>query len=243
MFRSVPLLERDRAGVAAVVGALRGHVEHVLDAVDLLLDRRGDRSARRPGAGARGSCSRLDRGRRDRRVLRDRQRRHRQPPASVMNDRQHGGEDRPVDEEPGDHRQQSAVGRISGRRGSKVAERRADLDSPMTNHSSSVRHRRRSERASPYSGRRHRLGRLRVHLRPGSDPQEPIHDHPVAGLEDAVLDHPERAELRAQPDVPPFDLVAIVHDEDDTSGPGRCRSPSRERAGPVAACRSAAGRE
>ena len=34
-------LEGDRQRVGAVVGALRRHVEHVLDAVDLLLDRRG----------------------------------------------------------------------------------------------------------------------------------------------------------------------------------------------------------
>ena len=36
-------LERDRQVVAAVVGGLRAHVEHVLDADHLLLDRRGDR--------------------------------------------------------------------------------------------------------------------------------------------------------------------------------------------------------
>jgi hypothetical protein len=35
-------LEGDRQHHLAVVGALRRHVEHVLDAVDLLLDRRGD---------------------------------------------------------------------------------------------------------------------------------------------------------------------------------------------------------
>ena len=34
-------LEGDGQGVVAVVGALRGHVHHALDAVDLLLDRGG----------------------------------------------------------------------------------------------------------------------------------------------------------------------------------------------------------
>ncbi len=36
-------LERDAERHVAVARALRRHVEHVLDAIDLLLDRRGDR--------------------------------------------------------------------------------------------------------------------------------------------------------------------------------------------------------
>ena len=43
MSRLVPSLNVTVSDVGAVVGALRRHVEHVLDAVDLLLDRRGDR--------------------------------------------------------------------------------------------------------------------------------------------------------------------------------------------------------
>ena len=39
----------------AVAGRLRGHVEHVLDAVDLLLDRRRDRVGDDLGGGARDS--------------------------------------------------------------------------------------------------------------------------------------------------------------------------------------------
>ena len=46
------VLERDRQVVGAVVGAARGHVEHALDAVDLLLDRRGHRAGHVLGAGA-----------------------------------------------------------------------------------------------------------------------------------------------------------------------------------------------
>ena len=46
------VLEGDGQGVGAVVGALRGHVHHALDAVDLLLDRRGDGVGDDLGAGA-----------------------------------------------------------------------------------------------------------------------------------------------------------------------------------------------
>ena len=52
MFRSVPSCERDRQRVGAVVGALRRHVEHVLHAVDLLLDRRGHGVEHQLGVGA-----------------------------------------------------------------------------------------------------------------------------------------------------------------------------------------------
>ena len=46
-------VERDRERVGAVVAHLRRHVEHALHAVDLLLDRRGDRVGHDLGAGAR----------------------------------------------------------------------------------------------------------------------------------------------------------------------------------------------
>ncbi len=52
------VLERDGQVVRAVVGALRGHVEHALDAVDLLLDRRGDGLGDVAGAGPRDTCNR-----------------------------------------------------------------------------------------------------------------------------------------------------------------------------------------
>ena len=46
-------LERDRQLVRAVAGAGGGHVEHALDAVDLLLDRRRHRVGQHLGIGAR----------------------------------------------------------------------------------------------------------------------------------------------------------------------------------------------
>ena len=67
-------LERDGQLHVAVVGALAGHVEHVLHAVDLLLDRRGDGLGDGLGVGAGIAGGDGDRGRRDLRILRDRQR-------------------------------------------------------------------------------------------------------------------------------------------------------------------------
>ena len=53
VFRSVPRSKVTVRCVRAVVAHLRGHVEHALDAVDLLLDRRGDGVGHHLGAGAR----------------------------------------------------------------------------------------------------------------------------------------------------------------------------------------------
>src|SRR5262249_51669265 len=66
--------ERDRQVVAAIVRALRRHVEHVLDAVDLLLDRGRNRVADDGGAGTRIRARNLYSRRRDLGILRDRQR-------------------------------------------------------------------------------------------------------------------------------------------------------------------------
>ena len=91
--------ERDGERHLAVGRALRRHVEHVLDAVDLLLDRRRDRVrddlGRRPGV--RGLHH--DRRRHDLGVLRDRQRPVGQATQDERDDREDGSEDRPVDEE------------------------------------------------------------------------------------------------------------------------------------------------
>ena len=79
------VLEGHRQAVVAVVGGHRRHVHHVLDAVDLLLDRRGHRLGDHLGAGAGILAGHADRRRRDRRIHRDRQRpRARAPPASVI---------------------------------------------------------------------------------------------------------------------------------------------------------------
>jgi hypothetical protein len=92
--------EGDRQVVGAVVGALRGHVHHALDAVDLLLDRGGDGlgDILRAGAGIVGRH--LHRRRRYRRKLRQRQREDGNPAGQGDDDGQHRGEDRPIDEEP-----------------------------------------------------------------------------------------------------------------------------------------------
>jgi hypothetical protein len=66
-------IERDRERVAAVTRARRLHVDHVLDAVHLLLDRQSDGIHERAGAGARIGSRHLHRRRYDVRVLRDRQ--------------------------------------------------------------------------------------------------------------------------------------------------------------------------
>ena len=66
-------LEGDGERELAVAGRLRRHVEHVLDAVDLLLERRGDGVGDDLGRGAGIGGGDRDRRRRDLRILRDRQ--------------------------------------------------------------------------------------------------------------------------------------------------------------------------
>ncbi len=94
--------ERDRQSVSAVVGARRLHVDHVLDAVDLLLDRQGDGIDQRPGAGA-GVARRDLHGRRDDvGILRVRQPEERDEADQHDDQRDHVGEHRPLDEEARD---------------------------------------------------------------------------------------------------------------------------------------------
>ena len=66
-------LEGDGQAVGAVVGRLRGHVDHVLDAVDLLLDGGGHGLGDDLGAGTGVGAGDDDARRRDLRVLRERQ--------------------------------------------------------------------------------------------------------------------------------------------------------------------------
>ena len=87
----------------SIVRAGRLHVEHALDAVDFLLDRRGDRiddSLRgRSGVDGRNGYRR----RRDLRVLLDRQIGKRDQAGQDREQRQDRREDRSVDEKPGKH--------------------------------------------------------------------------------------------------------------------------------------------
>src|SRR6266480_3085788 len=83
----------------AVARALRRHVEHVFNAIDLLLDRRRDRFRYhlrvRAGIGGRD----LDRWWRNVRILRNRKRRKRDHADERNDDTDHARKDRPVDEE------------------------------------------------------------------------------------------------------------------------------------------------
>ncbi len=96
-------LEGDRQRVAAVVAALAGHVQHPLDAVDLLLDGGGHgvRHGLRIGAGIGGGY--LHRRRRDLRILGHGQRPDGDAAGQGDDDGQHGGEDRPMDEKSRKH--------------------------------------------------------------------------------------------------------------------------------------------
>jgi hypothetical protein len=93
-------LERDGQHHLAVGGGLRGHVEHVLDAVDLLLDRRRHRVGDDLGRRARIRRAHDDGRRHDVWVLRHGQRAIRNGADDDRHDGDHRGKDRPVDEEP-----------------------------------------------------------------------------------------------------------------------------------------------
>ena len=93
--------ERDGQGQSAVAGRIRRHVEHVVDAVDLLLERRRHRGGDRLGIGA-GIGGAHDDGRRgDLRILGGGQVEVGDAADEQDQERQHGREDRPVDEEVG----------------------------------------------------------------------------------------------------------------------------------------------
>ena len=95
--------EVDRQGHLAGAGTRRSHVEHVVDAVDLGLDRRRHRVADRLRIGAGISGRNLDLYRRDRRILRHRQGFHRHQAGDHDDERDDRCEDRPLDEELGEH--------------------------------------------------------------------------------------------------------------------------------------------
>ena len=103
MFRSVFEIERDGQVVRAVVAALRGHVEHALDAIDLLLDWGGNRIADDLGAGAGISARYLYGRRRDGRILGDGQGEHGDRPGQSDDDGNHRRKNGPVYEKVGYH--------------------------------------------------------------------------------------------------------------------------------------------
>ena len=91
-------VERDVDRRNTVVGARRGHVEHALDAIDRLLERRRDRGFNLLGVGTRVERRDVDLRRRQRRVLRDGHRRDGDQPGQDQHERTDRGEDRTADE-------------------------------------------------------------------------------------------------------------------------------------------------
>ena len=94
--------EGDRERHPAIGCRLREHVEHVLDAVHLLLERRGHRFGDDLRVGSRIGRAHDDRRRHDLRVFADRQLQERQGAGCDDQQRQHGREDRALDEELGE---------------------------------------------------------------------------------------------------------------------------------------------
>src|SRR5918994_3234749 len=103
MSGSVPS-EGDVQRVAAVGAAGRLHVEHVVDAVDLLLDRLGDALFDHLGARPRIAAGHLHLRWHDVGILGDRNREDRDQAGERDYDRDDEGEPRPLDEDVGDHR-------------------------------------------------------------------------------------------------------------------------------------------
>jgi hypothetical protein len=94
-----PEIERDRDGETPVRRRVRRHVDHVLDAVDLLLDRRHDGRGDHLRACARILARHVDDGRRDLRILGNRKPRKRHAANDHEYDRNDRCENRTVDEE------------------------------------------------------------------------------------------------------------------------------------------------
>ena len=130
-------LEGDHQAVAAVVAALRRHVEHVFHAVDLLLDRRGHGVGHHLCVGAGIVADDLNRRRRDLGILRHRQIINRRQPEQRDQDRRHGGQDRAVNEITGKHRRAGLLGRFAAT--GCLGHRRSDDGDPATLFSSRCR--------------------------------------------------------------------------------------------------------
>ena len=105
-------VEGDRDGEAPVSRRVRRDVEHVLDAVHLLLDGRHHRGGDHVGAGARILAGDVDDGRRDLRELGDGEAGEGHEPQDDEHDRDDAREDRAVDEEM---RDAHGAGRLSAK--------------------------------------------------------------------------------------------------------------------------------
>src|SRR5260370_22094384 len=91
--------ERDGYGEIAIPGRLAVHVEHILDAVDLLFERRCDGAGDGLSGCAGIGCRDLHRRRDDFWILGDRKNRERAQTKRRHKDAEHGGEARAIDEE------------------------------------------------------------------------------------------------------------------------------------------------
>ena len=94
-------LEHDVDRKLSIACRLRGDVEHVVNAIDLLLDRRRDGGGDDLGGSAGIDRRDVHRWRRDLRIFGDRQRSLRNGAGDGQDDRKHRGEDRAVDEKMG----------------------------------------------------------------------------------------------------------------------------------------------
>jgi len=103
MFTSAPQRKGHVQGVRAVVVAVGRHVQHPLDADDLLLDRRGHRVGHHLGVGSGVIGSYADVRRRDLRILGDRQEGRGDGPEQDDDDGDHPGQHGAVDEESRQH--------------------------------------------------------------------------------------------------------------------------------------------
>jgi hypothetical protein len=93
--------KRHGNGELAVAGRLAAQVKHVLNAVDLLLERRCHRPRHGVGGRARIDCCDLYGGRHDLRILRDRQDRQRAKTNQRHEDAEDRRQDGPVNEDVG----------------------------------------------------------------------------------------------------------------------------------------------
>ena len=187
-------LEVDLQRHRAVVAVDRLHVDHVLRAVDLLLDRSGDRlfdgERVRAGVDRRG----LDLGRHDLGKLRDREPEDHHGAGDHKKNGHDHRHDWPVDEEPR-HRYwpwRAGLAEAAGRCGWRHGRLR----------------RCRSGRVVWLGGRQPRL-----HFHPVGDPLQTLGDDPFAGLQ-PVFDDSEIAGLLAGLDRAQADAVVGIHDRD-----------------------------
>ena len=121
----VPEREADGQRVAAVIAAVRLHVDHLVDADDLRLDRLRDGALHhlRRGTGVGGGDRHLRRH--DVGKLRHRNAQHRQHAGDRDDDRDDDRQPRPADEDGGDHRRLPA-GRVAQRRAGWPGHHRPD---------------------------------------------------------------------------------------------------------------------